>query len=63
MPRASPNHAWGGGFPGPLPGNRRSMAGWVVWGADVTLTRVVIAAVLEAALVGVLVACARLIGR
>jgi hypothetical protein len=39
------------------------MVGAVIGGADVTLTRVVIAAVLEALLLGVLIACARLIGR
>jgi hypothetical protein len=48
------------GFRAPVRGHPRTM---VIWGADVTLTRVVIAAVLEGALVAVLVACARLIGR
>jgi hypothetical protein len=48
--------AAGGGHP-------RTVAGAIIGGADVTLTRVVIAAVLEALLLGVLIACARLIGR
>jgi hypothetical protein len=63
MPRAGRNHAWDGGFPRIRTGNRAGMTGWVAGGADVTLTRIVIAALLEAVLLGVLIACARLIGR